>query len=543
MTPLMSDSHNPTVTHQPDRLDLWVALALAALALAAYLRTLAPDLLYGDSAEFQCLAYTLGVTHSTGYPIYLLLARLVGFLPLHSLAYRVSLFSALSAAFSVGGVYLLGRYFTRSRSGPAFGALALAVSYTFWSQAVIAEVYTPGMATLVAVSLLLFHWQGDPLVRSRALFAAALLAGMGFGVHASVWLVAPPAVAFVLYRLRGLPASRSQRRRSLLAAAAGAMAGLLLFLAAFTISDKLNSPTSFIRTTLIPSRTFWDLEGQDFDTTLERLQMTVVSAQWGNALFPGGDFSFRAELGTFAGRLASLEFSPPLLALALLGLGLMLYTFPAGGGYHTLWFVSAGFIILNYRVGDKYVFYLSLYIPLVAAAGVGMGFFLDGARRALESLPGRGARLLNLLPLLFFATLVLQPAAALRWGALKAGEANFVTETYVYPLGHLEEPRAQAEWRLAGVADGSVFVMDWRALYATAYIAHVEKGLTRTLFFEAMPYGNRGQVAPSLVSTLQHYLEAGRRVYVEQRYPGLETYFRIMPGPADWYVLSAMGDL
>ena len=67
---------------------------------------------------------------------------------------------------------------------------------------------------------------------------------------------------------------------------------------------------------------------------------------------------------------------------------------------------------------------------------------------------------------------------------------------------HLGEPRAQAQWRLAGVADGSVFVMDWRALYTTAYIAHVEKGLTHTLFFEAMPYGNQGEVASSLVPFL-----------------------------------------
>jgi len=392
----------------------------------------------------------------------------------------------------------------------------------------------------VGVSLLLFRWQVDPRARHKTLFAAAALAGMGFGVHASVWLVAIPAVAFVLYRSRSLPAGRTTWRRSLLVGAAGAVAGLLLFLAAFWISDKLNSPTSFIRTTLIPSHTFWDLEAQDFDSSFQRLEMTVVSAQWGNALFPGGDFSFREELVTFVGRLVSLEFSPLLLLLSLIGMAVMLYSFPAGGGYHLLWFLSAGFFILNYRVGDKYVFYLSLYIPLMVAAGVGMRLFLGRARAALETLPGRGSRLLNLLPLLFFFTLVLQPAAAVRWQALKVGEANFVSETYVYPVGHLGEPRAQAEWRLAGVEDGSVFVMDWRALYTTAYIAHVEKGLTRTLFFEAMPYGNNGQVAPSLISTLQYYLEAGRRVYVEQRYPGLEQYFRILPGPADGYLLSEL---
>jgi len=38
---------------------------LAVVALAAYMRTLAPDVLYGDSAVFQTLAYTFGITHLT----------------------------------------------------------------------------------------------------------------------------------------------------------------------------------------------------------------------------------------------------------------------------------------------------------------------------------------------------------------------------------------------------------------------------------------------------------------------------------------------
>ena len=127
-------------TPQPDRKDYRLALAIGVYGLAMYVRTLAPDVLYGDSAEFQTLAYTLGVTHSTGYSIYLLLARLLGFLPIGSPAWRVNLFSAVSAAVTLGNVFLLGRYLTRSRIGALLGAFALGLSYTFWSQAIIAEV-------------------------------------------------------------------------------------------------------------------------------------------------------------------------------------------------------------------------------------------------------------------------------------------------------------------------------------------------------------------------------------------------------------------
>ena len=83
-------------------------------------------------------------------------------LPIRSPAWRISLLSAICAALTVGGVYLLTRYFTRSRVGAVLGGLALGISYTFWSQAVIAEVYTTGLAFLTGIMLLLFHWQSDP---------------------------------------------------------------------------------------------------------------------------------------------------------------------------------------------------------------------------------------------------------------------------------------------------------------------------------------------------------------------------------------------
>ena len=116
----------------PDRKDYGLAALIGVLALAAYVRTLAPDILYHDSAEFQTLTYTLGMTHSTGYPVYLLAARVVGFLPLYSPAWRVNLFSALCAAWTVSGVYLLARYFTPNRTGAALGSAALTLSYTFY---------------------------------------------------------------------------------------------------------------------------------------------------------------------------------------------------------------------------------------------------------------------------------------------------------------------------------------------------------------------------------------------------------------------------
>src|SRR5690349_15769447 len=93
-----------------DRRDILLAILIALFGMVIYTRVLAPDVLYSDSAEFQTLAYTGGSTHPTGYPVYLLLARLVGFIPIGTLAWRISWFSALAAGVTLGGLYLLARH-------------------------------------------------------------------------------------------------------------------------------------------------------------------------------------------------------------------------------------------------------------------------------------------------------------------------------------------------------------------------------------------------------------------------------------------------
>ena len=216
----------------------------------------------------------------------------------------------------------------------------------------------------------------------------------------------------------------------------------------------------------------------------------------------------------------------------------MLIANPLRGAFFPLTFFFSAFLILNYEVPDKYIFYLSLYIPLAVSAGAGMGFVLDWVHHYLEPLPGQGYRLLYLLPALFFITMVLQPTAAIRWQALRSGVADFVTDDDPFPVKNLKEPRFVAQTRLAGMADNAVFVLDWRALFTTAYLAHVEEGRTNILFFEAMPRGNDGQVATTLITELKGYLQEGRPVYAEQRYPGLEENFRLLPVSGNLYKLS-----
>src|SRR5690242_19744659 len=89
--------------------DIGISIALFCCTFALYVRTLAPSLLLGDSAEFQILSSTLGIAHPPGYPIYLLIGKLFTWLPVGSVAYRVNLLSASAAAIAVALLYLVAR--------------------------------------------------------------------------------------------------------------------------------------------------------------------------------------------------------------------------------------------------------------------------------------------------------------------------------------------------------------------------------------------------------------------------------------------------
>ncbi len=519
------------------RADYALAVALAAAALAAFWRTLAPDMLYGDSAEFQALAYTLGMTHSTGYPTYLLLARILGFVPLGSPAWRVSLLSALSAAVAVGVVYLLARHLTPSRVGALLGGVALALSHTFWSQAIIAEVYTPAMAFLAVIVLLLWHWKEAPERRSRALMAAGLLAGIGLGVHASVALILPSAALLVARVLRLGRVEGRVGRRLLALGVLGLAVGAGLFALSFYLMELRDSPTGFSRVVMYPSRSIWRLTAQDMDSPLERMLLIGLGRQWQSAMFPGGWPFVREALRRYVAHLPA-EFPPATLLLALVGMAAALVRAPELGTFLPLSLVTMLAFILNYEPPDKVLFYLPTYLPIAIAAGAGAGLILELAHRGLSALGQRGWLVLYIVPALLLAVWFAGPLARSRWQALQAGAGTFVGESYPYPLRNLAEPRRVAVQRLQGIPQGAILVLDWRTLYAACYLAHVEQGRTDLRFIEATPYGGSGGLAQSLIEELQEALRAGHAVYLDNLHENVRQHFTARrEGPGDLYRL------
>ena len=169
--------------------DFRTATAAGLIALLVYGYTLAPTVTGEDSGELIGAAWTLGVPHPPGYPVWTLLAHAFTLIPFGSVGWRVNLLSAVCAAGTVSLLVLIGLTVTRSRLASFAAALIFAFSRDFWEQAMIAEVYA--LNTLFIALLLLIGLRGFREEHPGWLWAYALLAGVGTGVHNTLILLAP----------------------------------------------------------------------------------------------------------------------------------------------------------------------------------------------------------------------------------------------------------------------------------------------------------------------------------------------------------------
>lgn len=155
---------NSKTTHPPDHAPIftradWRAAVLTTLVSGAvYFYTAQPNVGLLDSGEFIVAAQHFGVPHPTGYPLWTILAWLFTLLPIGNEAWEVNLFSGFCGALAVGVTTILASSMLRWMA-PWWGGeqdkgalwrglvavtfgLLFAFSFSFWTQAVIAEVYT-----------------------------------------------------------------------------------------------------------------------------------------------------------------------------------------------------------------------------------------------------------------------------------------------------------------------------------------------------------------------------------------------------------------
>lgn len=410
------------------------ALILGLGSFVLYLATLAPTVLFADGGEFQFVPYILGIAHPTGYPLYLLL----GWLWSHTLlvgdvAFRMNLFSAFWAALAVSLAYLLAFRVVRRaapEAGPIVASLAavtaaatFAVGQTFWSQAIIAEVYSFN-AFFVAILLAALFWleeapQGVPSApsqispRARRGLAVAALFGLSLTHHVTMLLLLPAILIFLWLTYRpsrsrqrsgalGSPvderrAAPETRPLSLLAARSplrrvGFAIGLLVAVATpllLYLYLPLRAPhTAYSALQLGESQTLTLYE----NTWEGFLSHLTASAFAGNlsmpSIRPGATVAWVQRL-LMTWQLLRAQVGLIGVGLALIGIGRLV----AGRQWALLALTGLGYAAgvafnLAYSIGDVQVLFIPSYLFLSLWLGLGVATIAQGVGTALARWKG-----------------------------------------------------------------------------------------------------------------------------------------------------------
>src|SRR5438132_4556929 len=202
----------PAEPFRPKRADWLQAGVVAAGLFALYAATAPRTVALEDDGFFILSSYFLGIEHPPGYPLFTLIGHLFTYLPFGSVAYRVHLASALFGALTGGAAWLCARALIDGRLPAYLTAFALGVSPVFWSQAIIAEVYT--LNTFFFLVLVFMALQACPpsapapaspvahAAASRMLPWMALVFGLSLSNHYPLMLLVAPAFVILLWPLR-----------------------------------------------------------------------------------------------------------------------------------------------------------------------------------------------------------------------------------------------------------------------------------------------------------------------------------------------------
>lgn len=338
-----------TVKHKNMLLDALVVL----LPFSLYLRTLLPGLgNTGDTAKWQFMGKVLGIPHATGYPLYILLNKLFIQIPIHSVAYRVNLMSAVFSVLTLFFLYTLLKAISKNRAASFYSILLFAFTVTYWSHSIVAEVYTLNSLLLALTFLALIQWYRTR--KENYFYFFLFFYALSFGNHLTMITLLP---AFLFFVVAVNPKILIRPRAVAAALASIAMAaGLYSYF--------------FIRTS--QKAAYLEHEVRNF----KGLLALVTGKQFQSEMF---GFSLRA---IFTERIPGFfsqffeEWSIALFLLAAVGFFFLKKVDKKVFWLFLVSFLGQAIFVLNYDIPDISVFFIPLFLIFSVFLCFGIGYLL-----------------------------------------------------------------------------------------------------------------------------------------------------------------------
>ena len=371
---------------------------LAISLMVVYLTSMAPGLTWAnfgvDGGDLISAAATGGIAHPTGYPLYLLLARLFQFVPIGSLAFRTNLMSAVAADTAAVLVYgLVTRSLSPSNphqywvaglaSGFAFGLAPL-----IWSQAVITEVYALHSLFVVLILNLSVKTLSEHFTEKRMDCVLGLTFGMAMGNHVTTIFLLPVILLPTILR----KPIHTQGKH-------------------WIYASKLDSLSLLRRLT-------WLVVGLLIYLTLPLRALSHPPVNWGNPVTLD-DFTWLISGKLYQGLMLNLNFSSVLervqtaatLLLTQFGIfglsvgliGLIVFFKPTRLNYCMVWIATVSSVFaIGYATTDAFLYLIPAFLCLAIWIGMGLGGLMEASSKRLHSI-GLPVGLILILTLLIQA--------------------------------------------------------------------------------------------------------------------------------------------
>ncbi|MGB3340868.1 MAG: DUF2723 domain-containing protein [bacterium] len=167
-------------------------ILLCFLPFAIYILTASRTLPWGDGAEFYIAVRTLGIPHPSGYPLFILIGRLLYLL--NTSPFLSNLLPGIFASLSVLFLYLIILRMTKDHLIGIILSLFFAFGQEIWSQSVAAEVYTLNLFFFIFLIYLLTNASTE----KRLLPVTFFVSGLALTNHLTALLYVIPIFIFIL---------------------------------------------------------------------------------------------------------------------------------------------------------------------------------------------------------------------------------------------------------------------------------------------------------------------------------------------------------
>jgi len=491
-------------------IDICLALLIGLSALALYVRTLAPSLLWGDSAEFQTLSYTLGMTHHTGYATQIIFGKIFTLIPINGIAWRVNLMSAFFGALAVANTFLIVRLLTGSRVAAISASLVLALTEGFWWRALVAESYAPAAGMLATVWLLFLLWRSTG--KPQYLFLSGLAGGLSLGIHSTVVMTGASVLAVMAFSAR--------KRVEWFSAAAGAILGVALFLGFFFFLDYNDPPSSVHNSVFRVNLSAVGLTEDEYDSAWDRFQF----------IFPANrasSYYFTATPDAMHERLIEYVSYFPWWQLTLTIIGIV-WLFFGGRWREGLYPVIAFILIWGLAITVSFSIFREFYVPAAVITSVWFGAGAGAALSAWERLTRANQPPLRMMRLVIPILLIILPIWNSRQDlslAIQKGFTSFIRDNHIYPVFAPDKAIREAKRIINNVEDNAIVFTNWDKLYSYIYTAQIEEDKMDISFHEVLDEGN--QILPT---TMIEYIDANidtRPIYFAIDVPELSELYQV----------------